>query len=320
MNPPDATMSERDHIPVMLPQVMDALAVDLNRKGTFVDATYGRGGHSQAILRLLDRQGRLFVLDRDPTAVDEAKKTHHDDGRVTVVHAKFSKIVTELRNRSPEIKVNGIVADLGVSSPQLDQQHRGFSFSKDGPLDLRMNQNEGISASMWLSTVSERELSHVLKTLGDERFARRIARKIVEYRKSNPISSTGQLSKLVADCVPTSEPQKHPATRTFLAIRMFINRELEEISHFLPRCLELLRHGGRLAVISFQSAEHRIIKRFLKEQSIGAPGPRGIPFRQSEFRPTVKLIGKPIRPDDAEIRINRRARSAVLRVAERIAA
>ena len=315
-------MTERDHIPVLLPQVMDALAVGRNRNGTFVDATYGRGGHSQAILDLLDRQGRLFVLDRDPTAVDDAKKTHQDDGRVTVVHAKFSKIATELRNRSPEIKVHGIFADLGVSSPQLDQPHRGFSFSlsKDGPLDLRMNQCEGISASTWLSTVSERELSHVLKTLGDERFARRIARKIVEHRKSKPISSTGQLSKLVADCVPALEPQKHPATRTFLAIRMYINQELEEISNFLPRCLELLRHGGRLAVISFQSAEHRIIKRFLKEQSIGAPGPRGIPFRQSEFRPTVKLIGKPIYPDDDEIKINRRARSAVLRVAERITA
>ncbi len=312
-------MPHRDHIPVLLPQVIDALSVSLNRDGIFVDATYGRGGHSEAILDILNSKGRLFVLDRDPSAVDAAKTKHQHDDRVTVIHAKFSEISTELRNRSPEIKVDGILADLGVSSPQLDEPQRGFSFSKDGPLDLRMNQNDGVSASVWLSTVPERELSHVLKSLGDERFARRIARKIIESRKSHPICSTGQLSKLVADCVPATEPQKHPATRTFLAIRMHINRELEELESFLPRCLELLKHGGRLVLISFQSAEHRIIKRFLKEQSIGSPGPREIPFRQSEFRPTVKLIGKPTIADDNEVRVNRRARSAVMRVAERIA-
>lgn len=319
MNVPKAKTTDRDHVPVLLPQVIDALAVDLNRQGTFVDATYGRGGHSQAILERLGQQGRLFVLDRDATAVAQARAKHDDDGRVTVVHAKFSRIATELRDRVPEVNVNGIVADLGVSSPQLDQQHRGFSFLKDGPLDLRMDQNDGIPASTWLRKVSERDLAHVLRTLGDERFARRIARRIVESRSSNPIRSTTQLSRLVADCVPVVEPQKHPATRTFLAIRMYINQELEELGQFLPRCLELLRHGGRLAVISFQSAEHRIIKRFFKEQSIGAPGPHNIPFRKSEFRPTVRLIGKPIIPDDAEIRFNRRSRSAVLRAVERIA-
>ncbi len=313
-------MTQQDHIPVLLPQVIDALSVSLNRDGIFVDATYGRGGHSEAVLDLLNSKGRLFVLDRDPSAVDEANRRHQHDNRVTVIHANFSEISTELRNRLPKIKVDGILADLGVSSPQLDEPHRGFSFSKDGPLDLRMNQTDGISASVWLSTVSERELSHVLKTLGDERFARRIARKIIESRKSHPIRSTSQLSKLVADCVPATEPQKHPATRTFLAIRMLINRELEELESFLPKCLQLLKQGGRLVLISFQSAEHRIIKRFLKEQSIGSPGPREIPFRQSEFRPTVRVIGKPTVADDNEIRINRRARSAVMRVAERITA
>ncbi|MDE0309289.1 MAG: 16S rRNA (cytosine(1402)-N(4))-methyltransferase RsmH [Acidiferrobacterales bacterium] len=318
MNVNQSGIARRDHVPVLLPQVIDALSVSLNRDGIFVDATYGRGGHSEAILDLLNDTGRLFVLDRDPSAVDEARRKHQRDNRVTVIHANFSEISTELRNLLPQIKVDGILADLGVSSPQLDESHRGFSFSKDGPLDLRMNQTDGVSASVWLSTVSERELSHVLKSLGDERFARRIARKIIESRQAHPIRSTGQLSKLVADCVPATEPHKHPATRTFLAIRMHINRELEELESFLPKCLQLLRQGGRLVLISFQSAEHRIIKRFLKQQSIGSPGPREIPFRQSEFRPTVKVIGKPIGTDRDEVRINRRARSAVMRVAERI--
>lgn len=318
MNVFEGEMTHRDHIPVLLPQVIEALSVSLNRDGIFVDATYGRGGHSEAILDVLNSNGRLFVLDRDPSAVDEAQRRHRHDNRVTVIHANFSEISTELQNRMPEIKVDGILADLGVSSPQLDEPHRGFSFLNDGPLDLRMNQADGISASVWLSTVTERELSHVLKSLGDERFARRIARKIIESRKSHPIRSTGQLSKLVADCVPATEPQKHPATRTFLAIRMHINRELEELESFLPKCLQLLKQGGRLVLISFQSAEHRIIKRFLKEQSIGSPGPREIPFRQSEFRPTVRVIGKPTVADENEITVNRRARSAVMRVAERI--
>ena len=319
MNVSDETTTGREHIPVLLPQALDALLVNLNQDGIFVDATYGRGGHSQAILDQLNSQGRLFVFDRDPDAITDARAKFENDNRVTVIQARFSRLDSELQYRSPGIRVNGILADIGVSSPQLDDGPRGFSFSKDYPLDLRMDPGGGLSASAWLSTVSEDELAHVLRSLGDERFARRIARKIVESRKTTPISSTGQLSKLVADCVPTTEAQKHPATRTFLAIRMYINQELEELENFLSRCLDVLKLGGRLVVISFQSAEHRIVKRFFKEQSIGSPGPQGLPFRQSEFRPTVEIIGKPIQPDDNEIRSNRRARSAVMRVAQKIA-
>ena len=319
MNVSDETTTGGEHIPVLLPQALDALLVNLNQDGIFVDATYGRGGHSQAILDQLNSQGRLFVFDRDPDAISDARAKFENDDRVTVIQARFSRIDSELQYRAPGIRVNGILADIGVSSPQLDDGHRGFSFSKDYPLDLRMDPGEGVSASAWLGTVSEDELAHVLRSLGDERYARRIARKIIESRKTTPIRSTGQLSKLIADCVPTTEAQKHPATRTFLAIRMYINQELEELENFLSRCLEVLKLGGRLVVISFQSAEHRIVKRFFKEQSIGSPGPQGIPFRQSEFRPTVEIIGKPIQPDNSEIRSNRRSRSAVMRVAQKIA-
>ena len=312
-------MTNYDHIPVMMPQVIDALKVGQRQSGNFIDATYGRGGHSSAILDSLGDNGRLYAFDRDRSAIDAANTHHGHDHRLTAIHARFSDIVSNMRRFSSDIRVDGILADLGVSSPQLDDPARGFSFLKNGPLDLRMDQSEGMTVSDWLNTESEETLIQVLKTLGEERFARRIARRIVGQRQSTPIKTTRQLSDLVAECVPTAQPRKHPATRTFQAFRMYVNQEVRELERFLPQCIELLRQGGRLVVISFHSIEHRIVKRFFQEQSIGSPGPQGIPFRQSDFRPTLKVVGKPIYPDAPEIKQNRRSRSAVMRVAERIA-
>ena len=304
------------HDAVMLNAAVDALAID--PAGVYVDSTYGRGGHSAGILARLGEMGKLYAFDRDAAAIVAAHQQNSQDSRFEAIHARFSSIGPQLRARQPGIELSGVIADLGVSSPQLDQPERGFSFQKDGPLDMRMNTADPISAADWLQTVSERTLSDTLGTLGGERFARRIARAIVERRDRTPLRSTGDLAQLINDCVPVREPDKHPATRTFLAIRMYINRELEELTDFLPQCVDLLKQGGRLVVISFHSAEDRIVKQFMRTAAVGAPGPREIPFRASEFRPTLKIIGKPQRCDTDEVRRNRRARSAVLRVAERI--
>jgi 16S rRNA (cytosine1402-N4)-methyltransferase len=308
--------SEFTHIPVMSEDAVRSLVV--NSQGTYVDATYGLGGHSHEILGKLDAHGRLYAFDRDAQSVDVAQARHGSDNRFEFVHARFSEIGVELRRRLPDTHVSGIIADLGVSSPQLDNAVRGFSFLNDGPLDMRMNPQEGEPASVWLHAVSEKALSGVLRSLGEEKFARRIARRIVEFRSKAPINSTGELAQIVADCIPTREKNKHPATRTFLAIRMHINHELGELNKFLPQCVELLKRGGRLVVITFHSVEDRIVKRFMREASIGSPGPEGVPFRQADFSPTLRIIGKPLQPDSAEVNRNRRSRSAVMRVAERI--
>ena len=300
----------------MLEDVVRSLVV--NSQGTYVDATYGLGGHSHAILEKLDARSKLYAFDRDAESISAAQARHGSDNRFEIVHARFSEIGDELRRRLPDIQVSGIIADLGVSSPQLDNAVRGFSFLNDGPLDMRMNPQEGEPASAWLHAVSEKALSSVLRSLGEEKFARRIARRIVEFRRKAPINSTGELAQIVADCVPTREKNKHPATRTFLAIRMHINHELEELNKFLPQCVELLKRGGRLVVITFHSVEDRIVKRFMREASIGSPGPEGVPFRQADYSPTLRIIGKSMQPDAAEVDRNRRSRSAVMRVAERI--
>ena len=308
--------SEFTHIPVMSEDAVRSLVV--SSQGTYVDATYGLGGHSHEILGKLNAHGRLYAFDRDAESIDVAQARHGNDNRFEFVHARFSEIGVELRRRLPDIQVSGIIADLGVSSPQLDNAVRGFSFLNDGPLDMRMNPQEGEPASAWLHAVSEKALSGVLRSLGEEKFARRIARRIVEFRSKAPINSTGELAQIVADCIPTREKNKHPATRTFLAIRMHINHEFEELNKFLPQCVELLKRGGRLVVITFHSVEDRIVKRFMREASIGSPGPEGVPFRQADYSPTLRIIGKPLQPDSAEVNRNRRSRSAVMRVAERI--
>ncbi len=304
------------HDTVMCEPAMHALAIDPAE--TYVDSTYGRGGHASRILEQLGPSGRLFAFDCDPAAIAVANQRHVDDARFEAVYARFSRLDRELQARQVHFRVAGILADLGVSSPQLDQGERGFSFTNDGPLDMRMNVAEPMAAADWLQTVSERELRDALRKLGGERFAGRIARRIVEHRAVEPIGSTRQLAQLVADCVPTRERDKHPATRTFLAIRMVINRELDELMALLNQSVTLLKQGGRLVVISFHSAEDRLVKSFFRNAAVGAPGPQQIPFRTTEFRPTLKLIGRPRRPDAREVSRNRRARSALMRVAERI--
>lgn len=284
-----------------------------------MDATYGRGGHSQEILRRLNKEGRLLILDRDPAAIAAARENHENDKRVIIRKGPFSMLEIIAKENGLSGKIDGILFDLGVSSPQLDTAERGFSFQAAGPLDMRMDTDSGESAADWLATVDEKTLVHVLKTYGEERFAKRIARAIIQAREIEPITTTAQLAKLVSDAIParTREPGKHPATRTFQAIRIFINRELEEIRQALPQTLRLLATGGRLAVISFHSLEDRIVKNFMRDVAKGDPFPLDLPVTQDQIKPLMKIVGKKIRPSREEIQRNPRSRSAVLRVAER---
>lgn len=284
-----------------------------------MDATYGRGGHSKEILRRLNDEGRLLILDRDPSAIAEAHRNHDNDKRVIIRKGPFSMLETIAREHGLTGKIDGILFDLGVSSPQLDTAERGFSFQASGPLDMRMDTETGESAADWLATVDEKSLARVLKTYGEERFAKRIARSIVQAREIEPITNTLQLAKLVYEAIParTREPGKHPATRTFQAIRIFINRELDEIGQALPQALRLLAAGGRLVVISFHSLEDRIVKNFMRDVAKGDPFPLDLPVTQDQINPLLKIVGKKIRPSDKEVQANPRSRSAVLRVAER---
>ena len=284
-----------------------------------MDATYGRGGHSKEILRRLNDEGRLLILDRDPSAIAEAHRNHDNDKRVIIRKGPFSMLETIAREHGLAGKIDGILFDLGVSSPQLDTAERGFSFQASGPLDMRMDTESGESAADWLATVDEKSLARVLKTYGEERFAKRIARFIVRAREIEPITNTVQLAKLVYEAIParTREPGKHPATRTFQAIRIFINRELDEIRQVLPQALRLLASGGRLVVISFHSLEDRIVKNFMRDVAKGDPFPLDLPVTQDQINPLLKIIGKKIRPSAEEVQENPRSRSAVLRVAER---
>ena len=307
-------MSESSqHVPVLLVEAVDALNVKSD--GVYVDATFGRGGHARAILARLGKQGRLIVFDKDPLAIATARAI--SDARLTVIHAGFAQLEAVLREIGV-VKVDGVLLDLGVSSPQLNEASRGFSFRMSGPLDMRMDTTRGRTAAAWLSTVEERELAEVIANYGEERFAKQIARAIVAARAGGPIDTTRLLSKIVAEVIPTYEPGQNPATRTFQAIRIFINQELEELSLVLPQCVKLLTPAGRMAVISFHSLEDRIVKRFLKSEAQPDKLPSKFPIKAADLpQPRMKLIGKAIRPSAAECSINPRARSAVLRIAER---
>jgi 16S rRNA (cytosine1402-N4)-methyltransferase len=300
------------HLPVLAPEALAALAIRVD--GLYVDGTFGRGGHSRAILARLGPHGRLIALDRDPEAEAAARELR--DPRFSFFRCRFS----ELQQALGERKAQGMLFDLGVSSPQLDDPARGFSFRADGPLDMRMDPSSGQSAAQWLATAEEQEIREVIRDYGEERFAKQIAAAIAAARRSEPIVGTRQLADLVAKAVRTREPGQDPATRTFQALRIHVNRELEEVSLMLPRAVAHLAEGGRLAVISFHSLEDRIVKRFI--QSLARPEvPRGLPLRASEMpQPALKLVGRPVRPTQDEIRSNPRARSATLRVAERSAA
>jgi 16S rRNA (cytosine1402-N4)-methyltransferase len=304
------------HHPVMLAEVVAALQIHAD--GVYVDATFGRGGHSAAILERLGVGGRLIAIDKDPWAVEVARERSARDRRFSINQGSFAMLEYFAEAEAVSGKVNGVLFDLGVSSPQLDTAERGFSFLREGPLDMRMDTLQGESAAAWLARARESEIAQVLKTYGEERFAKRIARAIVQARQAAPIETTTQLAEIVAAANPAWERDKHPATRAFQAIRIFINRELEDLEQSLPQALRVLAPGGRLAVISFHSLEDRIVKRFMRDEARGGDLPHGLPVPASAFNPTLRIVGKPIYPSAAEVAANPRARSAVLRVAEKI--
>ena len=307
--------AEYQHITVLLNEAVDALAV--REDGIYVDGTFGRGGHSRLILSRLGSQGRLIVFDKDPQAIEAAQKLAEQDGRVTVVHDGFSSFQTTLDKLSIE-EIDGALFDLGISSPQIDDGARGFSFRFDAPLDMRMDPTRGMSAAEWIATASEQDLHEVIKNYGEERFSRQIARAIVAQRTESPIDTTRKLAQLVAQNVRTRERGQDPATRTFQAVRIFINRELEEVEAVLPQVMGRLKQGGRLAVIAFHSLEDRIVKQFVKKYSQHPPLPRWAAVKEADLPlPPLKAVGKAIKPGVEETASNPRARSAVLRVAER---
>ncbi len=312
-------MSGGTHQAVMLEQAVDGLNICAERvNGTYVDGTFGRGGHSRRILQVLGSGGRLIALDRDPDAIAAGAAIH--DKRFTLLHGWFGELQGLLEGIGIK-KVDGILLDLGVSSPQLDDAARGFSFRFDAPLDMRMDTSRGLTAAQWLAIADESEIREVIKNHGEERFAKQIAAAIIAARAVGPISNTRQLAALVAHAVPSREPRQDPATRTFQALRIHLNQELEELSLVLPQCIGLLHPGGRLAVISFHSLEDRRVKRFMREAAEGARVPARLPLRAHELpRPLMQLIGKARRAGAEEIARNPRARSATLRVAEKAAA
>jgi 16S rRNA (cytosine1402-N4)-methyltransferase len=305
------------HTAVLLDECIDGLAIRAD--GIYMDGTFGRGGHSAAILARLGPEGRLYAVDKDATAVSFGRERFAADPRFHIAQRSFAELLDYAREQGVAGKVNGLLLDLGVSSPQLDDAGRGFSFMQDGPLDMRMNRDAGQSAAEWLAEADEADIARVLKDYGEERFARRIARAIVETRVASPLTTTAQLAALIVRASPKTEKHKHPATRSFQAIRIFINRELEDLRLLLDQALELLAVGARLAVISFHSLEDRIVKRFMQDAARGEQFPKGLPVPDSARNPKLRLIGKAIKASAAEIDANPRARSAVLRIAERLA-
>ncbi len=310
-------VESHDHLPVLFDEAIEALR--LSPEGVYIDGTFGRGGHSGSILKRLGEKGRLLAFDKDPQAVSHGEERFREDGRFTIVQGSFAMLEQVARQNGVAGRVDGILLDLGVSSPQLDAPERGFSFLRDGPLDMRMDNSSGMSAADWLAVAEESEIAQVLKEYGEERFAKRIARKIVEVRQEQAITTTGQLAALVDQAVPKKEKGKHPATRSFQAIRIYINRELDDLRETLEQSLRVLAPGGRLAVISFHSLEDRIVKRFIRDHARGEQFPAGVPVTEEQLRRKLKPIGKAMRPSENEVAGNPRARSAVLRVAERVA-
>jgi len=305
------------HVPVMLEQAVRALNVRAD--GVYIDGTFGRGGHSGRILDELGTEGRLLAFDKDEEAVQVARQRFGSDRRFSIVHGSFTELAAAVAERDLTRRVDGLLLDLGVSSPQLDDPGRGFSFLNDGPLDMRMNRTRGRSAAEWLCDAAEDDISTVLREYGEERFARRIARAIVARRRETPITGTRDLADLVAQACPVKEKHKHPATRTFQAIRIFVNRELEELRVCLRDSLQVLARGARLVVISFHSLEDRIVKRFMRDTAQGPKWPKGLPVRHTETQGRLRVLGKSRRASAAELADNPRARSAVLRVAEVLA-
>lgn len=309
-------MQQAEHTSVLLEESLAAL--DIKPAGTYVDATFGRGGHTAAILQRLDSNAKLLVIDKDPDAIAVAEELAAKDPRVQVCVGSFKKLSTYCKDADVVGKVDGILFDLGVSSPQLDQADRGFSFLRDGKLDMRMDPTSGPSVAEWLATADATDIANVLYTLGEERFSRRIAKAIVETREQKAITTTTQLANIIANAVPIKEKHKHPATRSFQALRIFINAELDEITVALDQALQMLAPNGRVVVISFHSLEDRIVKQFINKHAKGDDFPAKLPITQAQLNPKLRKVGKAVKPSAEEINNNVRARSAVLRVAEKL--
>ena len=316
MSDETAAQEKLSHQPVMLAEAL--MGLNIKPEGTYIDGTFGRGGHAAAIMDQLGKEGRLIVLDKDPEAIAEAQRRFGCDPRFMAVQTSFAEVYTVVSQHELLEKVDGVLLDLGVSSPQLDDPGRGFSFRSDGPLDMRMNPDAGIPVAVWLAKASEDEIHQVLREYGEERYSRRIARAILQMRDVTPILTTKALTDLIARVVPSREKNKDPATRTFQALRIFINQELEDLQHFLADVLRVLAPGGRLVVISFHSLEDRYVKRFIRDQVRGELLPAKLPVTASMEKKLMRKIGKAQKPSESETKGNPRARSAVLRVAEKI--
>jgi 16S rRNA (cytosine1402-N4)-methyltransferase len=315
MSSTEISLTAESHVPVLRDEAVSALVTDPD--GHYVDCTYGRGGHAAMILSQLSEKGRLLVIDKDTTAIADARQKYMNDPRVLICHGSFADI--EAFVAAHELApLSGVLLDLGISSPQINQAERGFSFDKNGPLDMRMDQTQGQTAAEWLMQADEKDIADVLKTFGEERFGKRIARGVVEARLEGPIATTHQLVAIIDAAVPRIEFHKHPSTRSFQGIRIFINNELGDIQVSLKGAINLLGVGGRLVVISFHSLEDRIVKRFMRDLAHGDKLPDRLPIRDSEIKRTVKLIGKAIKPSDAEVSRNRRSRSSIMRIAEKL--
>lgn len=313
MSPVDAAQFE--HETVLLAEAVEAVMAG---EGFYIDGTFGRGGHSRHLLAQLGATSRLLVIDKDPLAIAEAQRLAAQDSRVTVVQDGFANLAQVVAEQGVTGQVCGVLLDLGVSSPQLDDARRGFSFQNDGPLDMRMNPDEGLSAAQWLTVVKEDELANVLFQYGDERFSRRIAKAIVAARQEQALTSTTQLAEIIKVAHPKWDHKRHPATKSFQAIRIFINGELVELEQALNAAIDVLKPGGRLAVIAFHSLEDRAVKHFIRLQANGPELPPGLPIPESDIRRTMRAVGKAIKPSKDEVTANVRSRSAVLRIAEKL--
>jgi 16S rRNA (cytosine1402-N4)-methyltransferase len=311
------TSEKFSHRPVLLQESLSGL--NIKPEGIYIDATFGRGGHSAEILKQLSSKGRLIALDRDDTAIESAQR-FIDDPRFSIHHVAFSNIEDVVNELELMCNIDGVLMDIGVSSPQLDDPSRGFSFQKDGPLDMRMDRTSGISAADWLNKADLEEITMVLKTFGEEKFGKRIAHAVLEQRIIKPLETTAEFAQLIDKAVPVKDKFKHPATRSFQGVRIFINGELEQLNQGLEGAVKVLKSGGRLAVISFHSLEDRVAKRFIRKLSKGKEIPRGLPITQQEIDADkmVKAMGRAIKPSAEEIALNVRCRSSVLRVAEKL--
>ncbi len=303
------------HQSVLLQESIDNLAI--KKQGVYIDGTFGRGGHSEEILKQLDDKGRLIAIDKDLDAVEYARQRFAEDKRFSIYHASYAELTDIARQAEVTGKVDGILLDLGMSSPQIDNPERGFSFIKEGPLDMRMDRTQSLDAEDFINTAEADEMARIFKEYGEERFAKRIARAIVEARMETPIVTTLQLAEIVKVANPRWEKHKNPATRVFQAIRIHINQEISDLVRCLNQCLEVLAPGGRLVVISFHSLEDRVVKRFMRDKEQGPQMPKGVPVKYEDIKTNFKRVSKAIKPSEIEIKENVRARSAVLRVGEK---